>query len=1343
MIRIEHAFTRHINTSAEQYVSHNQEKKGEKRMKKTLTAIIIGLLCVSTFPIFAPQVKAEGIYTDFESGLGGWQPFIQYGGTAQLSTTHAHSGTHSVEQSGHSSGSDPYSSVGRIHFPVTSILNQYELSAWVYATERSDANAASFFGFVFNWPEGTPPELREVVGWGPWGSGSSYVHVRQSEGYTPKGNWYNPVPYGLSLNTWHQVKVIVYANLGTVSIWLDGSLIVDNWPAFNAGEKPDYYDIECSANYYGTYVMHQYVDDVHVSETERPPVGYWKFDEGSGTSATDSSGNGNTGTLHGPQWVDGIKGKALKFDGVNDYVHIPNSPSLDVSGNEISVEYWVNFPRGWYPGIPIGGDYTHGHIVFDKGDAYTACFYDTTGTHVFNIPYVPPYPASNKNTWDANTWYHIADVFDGSQIRMYVNGILDKVETVIGSVSRSSINLAIGSHCYGGMRFFEGIIDEFAIYNYARTSEEVWNDYASVKVSLPWRDEFDYNTKEEMKSAGWILDEEVRISVGGGLLTLDNDGVHGCGVKYMGHFLSGVNDFRVEAKSKWIGRSYGSRVFYVWTQRHRYGWQADGYYPEYAFIRYSDGWSGSDDKVLRFGGYEPAINEWATMALEKRGNTFYMYQDGQLKNTYTEADSAPDELVGVSISGCWLSTVQYDYISVTMLTAPQPDFEISVTPDYATADPHSTTEFEVVVTSSNGFNQPITLSAVYSSHELSGSFEDTVVTPPSDGTVTTTLKVSVLSEALNTHQIYVTGTSGSLGHVETATLNVPFISVPYFSQGDTKWCFPTSVAMAMNYFGVSKHPWEIANDLLLDHEASGVGLTQWLLYQYLLQNGLNYDLTGLIVNKENLVSMLGRNEPILLNLISIQHTVVITGYSAASDCFFVNDPSGFLINKVYPTKTPPFIQINISWDSLKTYAMQLRNYAIGINQGIMGCATPSRGSLDITGGDILTTMSFRHGDPLYTAKSNVSIWSSGYVLPFSPYSPGLAWRNYLHSSTIDPNDYFVLILPLVINPTDKVRSYQLEILFESPSYETSISLNVDNVDPCSNSFAWVPKTNMRGVLGGHYGVYTLSLALFNDRQLIDLVDLPKIKYVPQIRVTLHSPANLHVTDPNGQSIGYDPDTGQSTNEILDAFYSGVGMEPQEIMIPDPTDGTYSITLVGTATGDYTLTIECITAEQTLTQTFNGAISPQEKQNFASAVSETTLKLHMCASVDAKPDTLNLASRATWVTAYIELPKSISLSHINVSSIRLNGTIPADLSEPATIGDYDNDGLPDLMIKFDRAAVQRYILDNVPIEAKSMTTTLTVTGKLNDGTLFQGIDTIKITFPGNYWKIIYLEKLGIV
>ncbi len=225
-----------------------------------------------------------------------------------------------------------------------------------------------------------------------------------------------------------------------------------------------------------------------------------------------------------------------------------------------------------------------------------------------------------------------------------------------------------------------------------------------------------------------------------------------------------------------------------------------------------------------------------------------------------------------------------------------------------------------------------------------------------------------------------------------------------------------------------------------------------------------------------------------------------------------------------------------------------------------------------------------------------------------------------------------------------------------------------------------------------------------------------------------SPANLFVTDPQGRSIGLNPSTGDVVNDIPDALYSGPGTEPQYVLIPNPLNGTYNITLVGTANGNYTLTIEYATTTQTTTQTFNGTISQQEKQSFSAAILGTSMTFYMNAGININPMTLNLGSQGNWITAYVELYNSVNVSSINVSSILLNGTVPVDLTGPVTIGDYNNDGVPDLMVKFDRQAVANLILQNYEFNGKFGTVTLTLTGKLKDGTPFQGSTTITVILP---------------
>jgi hypothetical protein len=104
-----------------------------------------------------------------------------------------------------------------------------------------------------------------------------------------------------------------------------------------------------------------------------------------------------------------------------------------------------------------------------------------------------------------------------------------------------------------------------------------------------------------------------------------------------------------------------------------------------------------------------------------------------------------------------------------------------------------------------------------------------------------------------------------------------------------------------------------------------------------------------------------------------------------------------------------------------------------------------------------------------------------------------------------------------------------------------------------------------------------------------------------------------------------------------------------------------------------------------------------------------------AFVDIDPNTLNLKSRGQWITTYIELPEGYDVSNIDISTVRLNDEILAEL-HPTQIGDYDNDRIPDLTVKFKRQDLIAILSTG---EAK-----LTITGRVRS-TLFIGRDTIRV------------------
>ncbi|MCL5282667.1 MAG: LamG domain-containing protein, partial [Planctomycetes bacterium] len=196
-------------------------------------------------------------------------------------------------------------------------------------------------------------------------------------------------------------------------------------------------------------------------------VGYWTFDEGQGVTAFDSSGNGLDGTLKGnPKWVSGQLGGALDFDGSDDYVEIPDDPLLAIT-TEITIAAWTNMRAtasdemaivskgGWAANdLPYELTETRGGVIFWQ-------FYNDAGRD-----------SCSPNSPPAGEWHHIAATYDGASFQCYVDGALAEEWAYAGKMPVNTAAVNIGRRSRGGT-FFNGLIDDVAIYNRALTVDEI------------------------------------------------------------------------------------------------------------------------------------------------------------------------------------------------------------------------------------------------------------------------------------------------------------------------------------------------------------------------------------------------------------------------------------------------------------------------------------------------------------------------------------------------------------------------------------------------------------------------------------------------------------------------------------------------------------------------------------------------------------------------------------------------------------------------------------------------------------------------------------------------------
>jgi len=202
--------------------------------------------------------------------------------------------------------------------------------------------------------------------------------------------------------------------------------------------------------------------------TDPDLAGWWKLDEGQGTTANDSSGNGNTGAIQGsPVWVAGKIDGALLFNGSNTYINCGNGASLQIQ-NGITMACWLKTP----------GFASNWAAIITKGDAsWRLSRSAETGNSVHmgiggtSTSGTPWFDASKPVT--DNEWHHIAGVYDGAQARIYIDGVQNASYAASGQLATNSSNVLIGENEGASGRILSGTLDDVRVYARGLTVDEI------------------------------------------------------------------------------------------------------------------------------------------------------------------------------------------------------------------------------------------------------------------------------------------------------------------------------------------------------------------------------------------------------------------------------------------------------------------------------------------------------------------------------------------------------------------------------------------------------------------------------------------------------------------------------------------------------------------------------------------------------------------------------------------------------------------------------------------------------------------------------------------------------
>lgn len=201
-------------------------------------------------------------------------------------------------------------------------------------------------------------------------------------------------------------------------------------------------------------------------------VAYWKMNAGTGTAAVSETGD-HQGTLVGsPTWVTGKSGTGVSLNGTSQYINVTKTTALNITGNAVSIMAWIN------PTTVAGARRILGLPLSESGggEKYFILLNASTVQFWIGVTSTSGQDHSVSASFTSTgTWSHICGVYNGTDMRLYVNGSLVGSPTNKTGNMNSSTNGDVQIGRFGPTfgQYFSGIVDEARIYSRAITSTEV------------------------------------------------------------------------------------------------------------------------------------------------------------------------------------------------------------------------------------------------------------------------------------------------------------------------------------------------------------------------------------------------------------------------------------------------------------------------------------------------------------------------------------------------------------------------------------------------------------------------------------------------------------------------------------------------------------------------------------------------------------------------------------------------------------------------------------------------------------------------------------------------------